>query len=1234
MAANVDIEKQFLRLIMFCHKISLPVVRTFFVSGVLGCPDYNNDISTFLEHHKHEIFHLVGDYKCCQCTNLPSLQLSSLKFRLGNDQFKKLYEIGLSQPGHFMKGSRGRVFQQCLCCVTVRKETDPKTYDISLLFAILYNCVELSDNRRLWLDTIRKGRNRLCHLNDINDLSENELQTLWGNLECSVVRLAEEIHSLPYYKECIEQHVDTFKYTDYNREAIIPIIESMRSEINNNINEVIQNQMISQEEVRCLTIHVEQLSQNCKRDNKNMFNHVSESAKTIVDLHQDAVHQMSAQVAKCHIEEVELIKDQNKAVIESSKKVSGTMEHVIEKLNFLVDIAIDNTKYQHTENNSTLPKGGQSNKRSTTQEQKYSEEQEIKRCKLHWRIETPEYLEHKKDDIVKAMKNAIEIVKIGTSHEIEDINEGSITIDTLLPISILQDEKAFHHSIRKFLDAMVSICRIDTSIPLEVKVQITFIDQEQGSVRYSIDEINHTTTINRAVQAVPTMMDKSTTAMESPINETTDNPNCIEKAVGVLMVYSMKIKDNALLPTSKLPFFRTNDDDSKGITITNLDHTNMVLLGCFDDVEWVESILTVCESLTPICQIQNTKMTKKLLNQVKHIVYIASMSSQESYNLKPLLECLSESKLLPKKIVTIKRDHIMLPDVLKKSKQINISVVEKEWVSNVMDAIAMTGSTLYSLTLFMKKNSTRIRNFNLMHGQPYCDETYGTFFILGSFKHVSFINSILSKYESKLTSFRDFEIRVQPNSWISLNTDSMKGIICVPSEDFQLEYLFHPVIKHMKLWPTNVLTVLINQMDLPKILKGTKPIDATRNNEDWVPEFIDAVQTMPSKAYVLRYRDEHYIRRQRYIQNVKGNEIIDKGLILVMGSTRAIQRFDNVLSKNDQTPMMQLVQVPFKQLRSSTIKSMICVIANSNEDLSLHPNMKQFACWPNNVITVVMENMTVPDLLKETTHIFETGNEANWLTDVMDAINRSNVTVIIENYQICRLQCSHVVLDKNGNDCVTLTNTTKNCNDVETKCDAKTNTSTFDVFMSNFDLSNEHLFDVKRDQIIRRIAVFLSGYFWDNTVSIVNILRFSCGELHDVNHEDVLLMGNTLDVQWFYSALYRLKNAVHSEIKLTQISLEKLCRKTVKSIICVVQESSKEEDFFLYQNIKDFECWPKNVITIVRDEMTVPNLFEGTNRIDATGRQEKWLSKVMDAINKASKSFVCLKNISNNDDGR
>ncbi|CAG2209496.1 unnamed protein product [Mytilus edulis] len=215
-----------------------------------------------------------------------------------------------------------------------------------------------------------------------------------------------------------------------------------------------------------------------------MLNHVAESVKTSVDLHQDAVYQLSAQVDKCHTEEVELIRNQNKTVIELFEK---------------------------------LTKGAQRKRK------KNSEEQDKKRCKLHWRIETPGYLEHKKDEIVKAMKNAIEIVKIGTSHEIEDIHEGSITIDTLLPMSILKDKNIFISPFENFLEEMVSVCGIDPNIPLVVKVQITLSDLDQGSVKYSIEEVKHTSMTDKAVQAVPTMLDRSTGLSKLEIKEVSDS---------------------------------------------------------------------------------------------------------------------------------------------------------------------------------------------------------------------------------------------------------------------------------------------------------------------------------------------------------------------------------------------------------------------------------------------------------------------------------------------------------------------------------------------------------------------------------------------------------------------------------------------------------------------------------------------------------------------------------------
>lgn len=167
----------------------------------------------------------------------------------------------------------------------------------------------------------------------------------------------------------------------------------------------------------------------------------------------------------------------------------------------------------------------------------------------------------------------------------------------------------------------------------------------------------------------------------------------------VLMLYGMQIKENTLLQSSKMKFADISFDSKKRSIIADFHKPNMLLIGCFKDVEWVESILTVCESLTPICQIQNTKMSKKLLNTktVKYIVYIASRSSQGSYNLKPLLECLSESKRLTNEIVTIRRDNVMPSDILIESKQISISDAEEEWISGLMDAIAMTGKFLIQI---------------------------------------------------------------------------------------------------------------------------------------------------------------------------------------------------------------------------------------------------------------------------------------------------------------------------------------------------------------------------------------------------------------------------------------------------------------------------------------------------------------------------------------------------------
>lgn len=145
---------------------------------------------------------------------------------------------------------------------------------------------------------------------------------------------------------------------------------------------------------------------------------------------------------------------------------------------------------------------------------------------------------------------------------------------------------------------------------------------------------------------------------------------------------------------------------------------------------------------------------------------------------------------------------------------------------------------MYSLTLYKKSNF--VPNLEtLIIGNPYwtCADDDGFFELLGSFKHVTFIGSILSKLSM------DFKIQARQSS-APLKYENMRGIVCLLSKDLHLDYLLHHVILQSNQWLLNVVSVLMNQINLPKILLDTIQVDTTGNNEDWVPDFIKAVQNM------------------------------------------------------------------------------------------------------------------------------------------------------------------------------------------------------------------------------------------------------------------------------------------------------------------------------------------------------------------------------------------------------
>lgn len=129
-------------------------------------------------------------------------------------------------------------------------------------------------------------------------------------------------------------------------------------------------------------------------------------------------------------------------------------------------------------------------------------------------------------------------------------------------------------------------------------------------------------------------------------------------------------------------------------------------------------------------------------------------------------------------------------------------------------------------------------------------ERLGSFFgktrgilLVGNYRNVVMIGSFLSKYRHMPCPL-NYEIHLKKKSSRLRDSHELNGIIVILSQDFKVETLFHPDIIHLQQWQTKVVTLVINWMTLPAELKETKQIDATGYYEDWLPEFIAAIQQM------------------------------------------------------------------------------------------------------------------------------------------------------------------------------------------------------------------------------------------------------------------------------------------------------------------------------------------------------------------------------------------------------
>ena len=107
------------------------------------------------------------------------------------------------------------------------------------------------------------------------------------------------------------------------------------------------------------------------------------------------------------------------------------------------------------------------------------------KSKVLIKLSTPGGLGKEKEKIVKILRNAADIIKVSCDGiEIDFVMEGSITIGALVHRSLLQDEETFERAIKGFLDEMVKVCKIDTSIPLVVKVKIFVLDRQNTGLLF------------------------------------------------------------------------------------------------------------------------------------------------------------------------------------------------------------------------------------------------------------------------------------------------------------------------------------------------------------------------------------------------------------------------------------------------------------------------------------------------------------------------------------------------------------------------------------------------------------------------------------------------------------------------------------------------------------------------------------------------------------------------------
>ncbi|VDI78048.1 Hypothetical predicted protein [Mytilus galloprovincialis] len=525
-----------------------------------------------------------------------------------------------------------------------------------------------------------------------------------------------------------------------------------------------------------------------------------------------------------------------------------------------------------------------------------------------------------------------------------------------------------------------------------------------------------------------------------------------------------------------------------------------------------------------IC-LQKTFPVLHNIKRLDGIIYLISDDLKEDFCFHPDI---IELKKKARKEIALMINHMTLPKILHGITQIDATDNSEDWIPNLIDEMQIMNDMVYT----MRINEKNTYGFPSM--SRYNVEAY-QIVLIGNTKDVQWFFSALS--ESKMVEPSMVELVMWPHC--RLVKERLSGLVCITGVN--LERYHNQLVDITTFKSKEIVTITRDETTVPDMLEGTILVDARGTDCKWISDMIDWFHRLMSTVYILGFKNEKSLYgHPRYESigmsrefNAYDEDNDDDGLILLMGNSEEVQQFYTTLLKSqiEKGSKLILQSVPTGRIHNDTIKSVICIVAKSSKDEDFVSSLliENLECWPNNVVTLVREQSSVPNILLKTKQIVDTGHDDMWLSDVMDEINRT--------------------------------------------------------------MSMVYAFEIRKR-------------------------RPTGGYLYDKYHAQLsLIIGSFKDIQWLHSALS--KSTLIQRRPLMHLRLNHITSTIIQSIICIVGKTSPE-GYLLNLNIQNYECWPNNVFTVVRDTIKIPEIMGGTHKIVVDDRDEKWLSDVLHVIERSS----------------